>query len=76
MDSTTVEEKIATVEEEEETLEWLTEREKCDACRAQSYYAVAFKAGLLYFCRHHYLEYESKFFETAEDIVDESELLR
>jgi hypothetical protein len=75
MDSTAVEEKISTAEEEE-TLEWLTEREKCDACGAQSYYAVAFKAGLLYFCRHHYLKHEDLFFDEAEDIVDESELLR
>jgi hypothetical protein len=59
-----------------EELEWLTTAQRCDSCGAQSYYAVEFTSGVLYFCRHHYLKYEAMFFEIAQDIVDESELLK
>jgi hypothetical protein len=60
---------------ENEDREWLTETERCDQCGAQSYYMVSFEYGTLFFCHHHYKENEDKLFETAVDIVDESELL-
>lgn len=59
-----------------EELEWLTTKERCDQCGAQSYYLVLFGEGReLYFCYHHYRMHEEKLFEVAEDIIDESELL-
>jgi hypothetical protein len=66
-------EKIESPKEEE--LEWLTSRENCDACGFQAYYLVSFESGSLFFCRHHYLKNEDSFFDSAQDIVDESELL-
>jgi len=75
MSNPLVEETLVIKPEEKEELEWLTQRESCDACSAQSYYVVAFKSGTLYFCRHHYLKHQELFFDQAEDIVDESELL-
>ena len=57
-------------------LEWLTTKERCDQCGAQSYYLVLFGEGQeLYFCHNHYKKNEEKLFEVAEDIIDESELL-
>jgi hypothetical protein len=56
-------------------MEYLTPRERCDACGHQAYYRVTFEAGHLFFCRHHYMKQEEAFFEKALDIVDESELL-
>jgi hypothetical protein len=56
-------------------LEYITLRERCDACGHQAYYRVTFEAGHLFFCRHHYMKQEEAFFEKALDIVDESELL-
>lgn len=72
---------VVTVEAEKkvmstEELEWLTKSERCDGCGSQAYYLVSFKAGNLFFCRHHYLKHEEYFFDAAEDIVDESELLK
>jgi hypothetical protein len=65
----------AVIKKQEETLEWLTTKERCDSCGAQAYYVVSFASGSLFFCRHHYLKNEDVFFDEAEDIVDESELL-
>lgn len=64
-----------TLKLQEPELEYFTKREMCDICGFQSYYRITFEAGFLFFCRHHYIERESSFFEKAQDIVDESELL-
>jgi hypothetical protein len=57
-------------------LEWFTPGVPCDICPSQSYYVVVFESGSLYFCRHHFLKSEEIFFEVAQDVVDESELLK
>lgn len=59
-----------------EELEWLTQKERCDQCNAQSYYRVTFESGNLFFCHHHYKRHEAVIFETALDVVDESQLLQ
>ena len=57
-------------------VEWYTPHERCDMCVSQSYYMVVFEKGNLFFCKHHYSKNEALIFETAIDIVDESELFR
>lgn len=68
---------MSAVEAPEKTIEkeWVTAKERCDACPSQSYYMVVFETGELFFCRHHYLQNEASFYETAVDVIDESELL-
>ena len=56
-------------------VEWHTKLEYCDSCSSQSYYMVAFAAGNLFFCCHHFNKNEALIFEKALDVVDESELL-
>lgn len=56
-------------------LESYTSLEACDSCGSQAYYRISFDNGHLFFCRHHYLKNEEAFFESAKDIVDESDLL-
>lgn len=58
-----------------EELEWYTPTERCDQCNAQSYYMAVFDSGNLFFCYHHFNEHSDKIFESALDVVDESELL-
>jgi hypothetical protein len=58
-----------------EELEWYTIGERCDQCNAQSYYMVVFESGKLFFCYHHFNQHSEAIFETAIDVVDESELL-
>lgn len=58
-----------------EELERLTVKEQCDSCIAQAFYMISFDSGNLFFCRHHYMKHEDKIFDTATDIVDESDLL-
>ena len=59
-----------------EELESYTRLERCDQCVvAQAFYRVEFTSGFLFLCRHHYMKYETKMFETALDVVDESDLL-
>lgn len=53
-----------------------TRTERCDQCYvAQAFYRVEFTSGFLFLCRHHYMKHETKMFETALDVVDESDLL-
>lgn len=53
-----------------------TRTERCDQCFvAQAFYRVEFATGFLFLCRHHYMKHETKMFETALDVVDESDLL-
>jgi hypothetical protein len=80
MDSTT---KVVVVEEGKPTpsgetseLEWYTPNERCDSCVSQSYFMVVFSSGNLFFCKHHFDKNEAFIFETALDVVDESELLK
>lgn len=70
-----IETEVKKLETDSEELEWMTPTERCDGCGSQAYYRVSFNSGHLFFCRHHYLKHEEKFFDMAEDIVDESELL-
>jgi ribosomal protein S14 len=63
-------------EEQQVELESFTRLELCDQCGvAQSFYRVEFESGFLFLCRHHFMENEAKIFETAIDVVDESDLL-
>lgn len=57
-------------------VEWYTPNESCDSCPSQSYYMVVFESGNLFFCRHHFNKNEAVIFDSALDVVDESELLR
>lgn len=59
----------------EDELVWYTTTERCDQCNAQSYYMAVFESGNLFFCYHHFNEHSEKIFESALDVVDESELL-
>lgn len=57
-------------------VESYTRLERCDQCVvAQAFYRVEFASGFLFLCRHHYMRHEAKMFETALDVVDESDLL-
>jgi hypothetical protein len=57
-------------------VESYTRLELCDQCSvAQSFYRVEFESGFLFLCRHHFMQNEAKIFETAIDVVDESDLL-
>lgn len=56
-------------------LEWYTPTERCDLCESQSYYMVVLERGNLFFCIHHFKKNEAVIFDTAIDVVDESELL-
>lgn len=59
-----------------EEIESYTRLELCDQCSvAQAFYRVEFTSGFLFLCRHHYMKHEAKIFETAVDVVDESDLL-
>jgi hypothetical protein len=61
---------------EQVEIESYTRLERCDQCFvAQSFYRVEFESGFLFLCRHHFMENETKIFETAIDVVDESDLL-
>lgn len=63
-------------EEQELEIESYTRLERCDQCFvAQAFYRVEFESGFLFLCRHHFMENETKIFETAIDVVDESDLL-
>jgi hypothetical protein len=63
-------------QEEQVEVESFTRLELCDQCGvAQSFYRVEFESGFLFLCRHHFMENEAKIFETAIDVVDESDLL-
>lgn len=59
-----------------EELEKYTTKEQCDVCIAQAFYMISFDSGILFFCRHHYMEHEDKLFDVATDIIDESDLLK
>lgn len=63
-------------QQEEQELQWYTKLERCDSCGAQAFYRVEFSTGFLFLCYHHYNRHETKMFETALDVVDESELLK
>jgi hypothetical protein len=57
-------------------VESYTRLELCDQCSvAQAFYRVEFESGFLFLCRHHFMQNETKIFETAIDVVDESDLL-
>jgi hypothetical protein len=57
-------------------VESYTRLELCDQCSvAQAFYRVEFESGFLFLCRHHFMQNETKLFETAIDVVDESDLL-
>jgi hypothetical protein len=57
-------------------IESYTRLERCDQCFvAQAFYRIEFESGFLFLCRHHYMQHETKMFETAIDVVDESDLL-
>jgi hypothetical protein len=72
----TTELEIQTEEPSFEEIESYTRLERCDQCSvAQAFYRVEFSSGFLFLCRHHYMKYETKIFETAIDVVDESDLL-
>ena len=53
----------------------LTKMDRCDVkdCPAQAWVLVQFITGSLYFCSHHFNENEAGLFDTAVDILDESE---
>lgn len=57
-------------------VEWYTPAHRCDSCVSQSYFLVVFETGNLYFCNHHFKKNEALIFDTAIDVVDESELLK
>ena len=64
------------LEEQQVELESYTRLERCDQCSiAQAFYRVEFESGFLFLCRHHFMQNEAKIFETAIDVVDESDLL-
>ena len=72
----TTELEIQTEEPSSEEIESYTRLERCDQCFvAQAFYRVEFSSGFLFLCRHHYMRHEAKIFETAVDVVDESDLL-
>lgn len=57
-------------------IESYTRLERCDQCSiAQAFYRVEFISGYVFLCRHHFISNEKKIYETALDIVDESDLL-
>jgi hypothetical protein len=72
----TAELEIEPEETSSEEIESYTRLERCDQCFvAQAFYRVEFSSGFLFLCRHHYMRHEAKIFETAVDVVDESDLL-
>ena len=49
--------------------------DRCDKCQAQAFVLVKLINGELYFCGHHFTEYEINLRESAYEIVDEREYI-
>lgn len=54
-----------------ETTKVIGPLERCDRCIGKAVFMVVFNNGDLYFCSHHFREYEDSFIESALDIYDE-----
>jgi hypothetical protein len=53
----------------------LTAHDRCDRCIAQAMYMVTLQSGELYFCGHHFREYETILIDIAVDIYDSSDVI-
>ena len=49
--------------------------DRCDKCQAQAFVLVKLASGELYFCGHHFNEYELNLRESAYEIIDEREYI-
>lgn len=47
--------------------------DQCDRCIQKAAYMVVFNSGDLFFCNHHFREYEDVFIDKALDIYDETD---
>ena len=54
---------------------WETQFEYCDICGHQAYFVVTLSTGKLFFCYHHFNKNKEALVESAEDILDESNML-
>lgn len=48
-------------------------QDRCDSCIAKAAYVVAFSAGSLYFCGHHFRNNEEYFINNSLNIFDEND---
>lgn len=51
----------------------IKETDRCDRCIQKAAYMVVFQNGDLYFCNHHFRQYEDTFIDKAIDIYDEDD---
>lgn len=51
----------------------IKETDRCDRCIQKAAYMVVFNQGDLYFCNHHFRQYEDTFIAKAIDIYDEDD---
>lgn len=51
----------------------IKETDRCDRCIQKAVYMVVFNQGSLYFCNHHFRQYEDTFIAQALDIYDETD---
>ena len=59
------------VQQEQEAVDQLNARDRCDSCGAQAYVWVNGVNGDLLFCGHHFVKHEDKLRSYAFEIVDE-----
>lgn len=57
---------------EQEKTDLIKPADRCDRCNGQALVWVNGVAGDLYFCRHHFLKYESNLRQYAFEIIDET----
>jgi hypothetical protein len=60
---------------EQEKTDVIHVSDRCDRCPSQAFVWVNGVAGDLYFCRHHFIKYETKLREYAFEIIDETHKL-
>jgi hypothetical protein len=45
--------------------------DRCDRCGSQAYVSVRLSTGMLFFCAHHYQQYEARLRPLATSVQDE-----
>lgn len=60
---------------EEKTERIIKVADRCDHCGAKAFVLVKFVSGELFFCGHHFNEYELGLRESSYEIVDEREYI-
>lgn len=50
-------------------------QDRCDRCSAQAFVLVKLVSGELFFCGHHFNEYEFNLRQSSYEIIDEREFI-